>query len=249
MDNRYYDKVIGEMKDFFEENNFRAEDKVFKNDHVSVKIEYDEKAQTYNLLVAEIEEEKIGEYSVASVYLFDDSQLERDAAAVGIDFVDTLKKKLGIKSKRKTSSADIELPTTTKGSAVTINTLTSKLLAIYPNLKDTYKSEVEAKGKYLYLDFMMTYFAPQIRDTLENGAKKNIKKIIDMLTEMFIKGDSATSTAVVALLTSAIGKNEKRFLAAAEYMAECSSLISSVNNQISLLGKNKKFTEALKYKD
>ena len=85
MDNRYYDKVIGEMKDFFEENNFRAEDKVFKNDHVSVKIEYDEKAQTYNLLVAEIEEEKIGEYSVASVYLFDDSQLERDAAAVGID--------------------------------------------------------------------------------------------------------------------------------------------------------------------
>ena len=96
---------------------------------------------------------------------------------------------------------------------------------------------------------MTTYFVPEIRATLEAGNKKATKKLIDMLLEMFVQGDNATSTAVVALLSAAIGKNEERFKTAAEYMDECTSLITSINNMIPFLGKNKKFTKALKYSD
>ncbi len=249
MDNRYYGTVIGEMTAFFEENGFKEENGCFSNSKNSLKIEYDEQKQLYNLLMADIEDEKVGEYALLTSYLFDDSQLEKDAASVGIDFVDTLKKKLGVKTNRKTNAASVELPVALKGEAVTVTTLTSKLLAVYPGLKGTYKEETVAKGKYLYLDFMTTYFVPEIRATLESGNKKAIKKLVDMLVDMFITGDNATSTAVVAVLTAAIGKNEQRFIAATEYMSECSNLIASINNQIALLGKNKKFTEALKYKD
>lgn len=249
MDNRYYGTVIEEMTTFFEENGFKAEGDTFANEKVSVKIEYDEARQVYNLLAADIEDGKTGDYAIASSYLFDDSQLERDAVSVGIDFVDTLKKKLGVKAKRRVSTNGIELPTANKGDAVTVTTLTSKLLAVYPALKDKYKEEVEAKGKYLYLDFMTTYFVPEIRATLEAGNKKATKKLIDMLLEMFVQGDNATSTTVVALLSAAIGKNEERFKTAAEYMDECTSLITSINNMIPLLGKNNKFTKALKYSD
>lgn len=249
MDNRYYGSVIAEMNAFFEENGFKAVEDTFQNESLSVKIEYDESKQVYNLFVAEIAEGKVGEYTTASSYLFDDSQLERDAASVGMDFVDTLKGKLGIKAKRKTSAATVELPTASKGEAVTVTTLTSKLLAVYPAYKDTYKAEVEAKGKYLYLDFMTTYFVREIRGTLESGNKKSIKKLVDMLIEMFVRGDNATSTAVVGLLAAAIGKNEQRFIAATEYMDECSNLVTSINNMIPLLGKNKKLTKALKYTD
>ncbi|MBO7218162.1 MAG: hypothetical protein J6V50_05620, partial [Clostridia bacterium] len=150
MDNRYYGSVIAEMQNFFEENGFKESGDTFANEKFSVKIEYDEARQVYNLSLAEINDGKVGEYAVASSYLFDDSQFERDAASVGIDFVDTLKGKLGIKPTRR-QSAQVELPTATKGEAVTVTVLTSKLLAVYPALKDTYKAEVEAKGKYLYL--------------------------------------------------------------------------------------------------
>ena len=76
-----------------------------------------------------------------------------------------------------------------------------------------------------------------------------MKKLIETLMEIFIHGDSDTSTVVVAILVSAIGKNEARFRAATEHMEKCSNLIASINNQISLLGKNKKFTAAVKYID
>ncbi len=249
MDNRYYSTVIAEMEPFFEENGFKADGETFKNEAVSVKIEYDESKQIYNLLVAEFTDGALGEYSAASSYLFDDSQTQRDAASVGIDFVDTLKKKLGIKAKRKAAGLEVDLPTASKGSAVNVTALTSKLLAIYPSLKDTYKEEVEAKGKYLYLDFMTTYCVPEIRATLESGNKKTVKKLIDMMIEMFVQGDNATSTTVVAILAAAIGKNEERFIAATEHMGECTNLVASINNIIPLLGANKKFTKALKYQD
>ena len=76
-----------------------------------------------------------------------------------------------------------------------------------------------------------------------------MKKLVDMLVNLFVTGDNATSTAVIALLTSAIGKNEARFKAAVDHMADCQNLITCVNHQIALLGKNKKFTQALKYND
>lgn len=249
LDNRYYGSVIAEMKPFFEENGFKENDGVFANEKLAAKIDYDEEHQVYNLSLAEVTDGNVGEYVLATSYLFDDSQLERDAASVGIDFVDTLKKKLGVKAKRKAVASEIDLPTATKGEAVTVSTLTSKLLAIYPSQKDNYKAEVEAKGKYLYLDFMATYFVPEIRATLESGNKKNVKKLIDMMLEMFVQGDNATSTAVVAMLSAAIGKDEKRFIAATEHMDECTNLVTSINNMIPLLGKNKKFTAAIKYHD
>lgn len=249
MDNRFYGTVVAEMEGFFQANGFRALGDTFQNENISVKIEYDEARQVYNLKVAELADGNVGEYETASSYLFDDSQTQRDAESVGIDFVDTLKKKLGIKEKRRASGVEIDLPTANKGGAINVTSLTSKLLAIYPELKDIYKVEVETKGKYLYLDFMTTYCTPEIRKTLESNNKKNVKKLIDMMLEMFVRGDNATSTAVVALLAAAIGKNEQRFIAATEHMSECTNLVTSINNMIPLFGANKKFTKAMKYQD
>ncbi len=248
MDNRYYGTVINEMSAFFEEQGFKAQEDAFLNEKYSVMIEYDEARQVYNLKIAEIGENGTGEYALLTSYLFDDGQTERDAESVGIDFVDTLKKKLGIKGQKKGNYA-VELPTANKGDNITVTALTSKLLAVYPALKDTYKAEVDSKGKYLYLDFMTTYFVPEVRRTLESGNKKAVKKLVDMLIEMFVQGDNATSTAVVVLLSAAIGKNQDRFTVAVAHMDECTHLIAAVNNMIPLLGKDKKFTAAVKYQD
>ncbi|MBQ9977494.1 MAG: hypothetical protein IJP21_02755 [Clostridia bacterium] len=250
MENMFYDVVISEMQEFLSQNGFKEKDGKFANDKSCVSVKYDESRKVYTLLKADLDEEgKFGEEVEISAYLFDETHNKNDAACVAIDFVDTLKKELGVKSVRKNSAGAVDLPTASKGDAVTVNTLTTKLLSVYPQLRETYKTETAEKGKFLYLDFYMTHFVPEIRKTLEGGNKKAIKKLVDLLTNLFVTGDNATSTAVIALLTAAIGKEEARFKAAVEYMADCQNLITCINYQISLLGKNKKFTQALKYND
>lgn len=247
MENKFYEVVIGEMAAFFEENGFKEQNGVFANDLKALKVEYDQEKKLYKLFAADITEGEIGEYAVVSSFLFDDEHTKRDAVSVGIDFVDSARKALGVKAVRK-SAGETELPSANTPT-VTVATLTAKLLAIYPELKETYKTETAEKGKFLYLDFYTSYFVPEIRKTLETGAKKNIKKLIDMLCEMFVTGDKSVSTLVVVVLSAAIGKDAERFKTATDRMEDCPHLITAINNEIAVLAKNKKFQKAMKFTD
>lgn len=247
MENRYYDVVIEEMKSFLDGNGFKAKDGGFANNTKALKIEYDEAKQVYKLLCADINDGEAGEYAVISSYLFDEGQTKNDAISVGIDFVDSARKALGIKAVRKTAAGEAELPSANASNNVTVATLTAKLLANYPDLKETYKQETTAKGKYLYLDFCTTYFVPEIRKTLDSGNKKATKKLIDMLCEIFVAGDRASVNLVIALLSAAIGKDANRFKAATDRMESCPHLITAINNEIAVLAKNKKLQKALKF--
>lgn len=248
MDNRYYDAVIAEMSPFFEENGLKGDNGVFANDTKALKIEYDEARQVYNLLCADVTDGTAGEFSAISSFLFDDSQTEKDAASVGIDFIDSAKKVLGVKTKRKSISGEADLPSASS-ETVTVSVLVAKLLAVYPHLKDVYRDETAAKGKFLYLDFCTTYFLPEIRNTLDSGNKKAVKKLLDMLADIFVTGDKASSTLVTALLAAAVGKDEKRFALISEKLEDCPHLVTAVNNEILLLVKNKKFARAMKFND
>ena len=150
MENRYFDVIIAEMSAFFEQNGFTESEGLYKNDRKALKIEYDEGKQLYKLFAADVIDGQIGDFAEISSYLFDDSQTKNDAVSVGIDFVDSARKILGVKNTRRVGGA--ELPTA-NSNVVNVGTLTAKLLANYTDLKDTYKDEVEAKGKFLYLDF------------------------------------------------------------------------------------------------
>jgi hypothetical protein len=247
LENRYYDVILAEMQEFFDQNGFKEAEGIFSNGSKLIKIEYDEAKQIYKLLLSENTQGEEPQFSVISSYLFDDSQNKNDAVSVGIDFVDSAKKAMGIKSGRKAVAAEAELPSGNASHSITVATLTAKLLANYPDYKETYKQEVAAKGKFLYLDFCTTYFVPEIRKTLDSGNKKAIKKLIDMMCEIFVSGDRASVNLVLGLLTSAIGTNADRFKAAADRMGDCPYLVSSLNNEIAILAKNKKLQKALKY--
>ena len=243
MENRYYDVIIEEMGQFFADNGFVSKDGLMKNEQKAIKILFDDNKQVYNLLIADINEGEVGEFKTVSSYLFDETQTKNDAVSVAIDFVDSARKAMGIKTLSR-GGGTVDLPTAS-GNAVTVATLTAKLLAIYTDLKEVYKTEVDKKGKYLYLDFSARYFIPEIRKTLDENNKKAVKKLIDMLSEVFVSGDRASSTLVVAMLAGAIGKNAHRFKVATDKMQDCPHLITAVNNEINVLVKNKKFAKAI----
>ena len=234
------------MQSFLDENGFKSKDGVFVNDTKALKVEYDETSTLYKLLLADITENGIGEYTLCSSYLFDEHSNKSDAVAVGIDFVDEAKKALGIKTVRARASAT-ELPSANSSGTINVDVLTAKLLANYPDLKDSYKAYVDEKGKFLPLDFGTTYFVPEIRKTLDQNNKKAVKKLLDMFADVFVHGDHASTNLTIALLSSAIGTNAERFKAMTDRLTDCPLLINSINQEIAELAKNKKLQKALKF--
>ena len=245
MDNRYYDKVIEEMQPFFDEQGFKSEeDGSFKNDKKAVKVQYDESRQMYTLSAADIEDGNVGEYAEINAWLFDDSQNAKDASSVGIDFTASLRKSLGIKIKRA-AGAEVELPSFSKGGSITVTGFAKKMLDFFPVLKDEYKSHIAENGNFLYLNFFGEHLVPQIKSVLTSGNKKQIKKLFDLLDDLYVKGDKDTVNTIVAVLCAAAYNDEKVTAAVKEMLENDKHFLSSFENFLPVLPKSKKLLAAL----
>ena len=202
MDNRYYNSVVKEMQSLLDSQGFKADGDAFINENYAVKVEYNETKQMYILNMAEINEGEIGEYAVLSSWLFDDSQTERDAQSVGIDFTSDLRKKLGVKVQH-VGGVEVELPTASKTGAMTITGFAKKMLDVYPALKDSYKEHIAQFGNFLYLDFFGKFLVPNLKETFTKGTKKQVSKLYDVFEDAYVKGDKDTVNVLVAVLAAA----------------------------------------------
>ena len=247
MDNRYYDSVIKEMKPFFDEAGFvLREGGFFLAETKAAKVEYNEGSQSYELLVADVEEGNVGEFSKITSWLFDDSQTEKDAESVGIDFVDTLRKNMGIKVKRTATGTNIELPSASKSGSMDIGGFAKKVLDVFPAFKDEYKAHVAKYGNFLYMSFFADTLVPQIKGILTEGNKKSLKKLYDLLDTAYNTGNGETSNIVVASISAAVCKDEDLKAKAMEFLGEDKHLKNSVTAFIPVLLKDKKLAEAFK---
>ncbi len=238
MDKKYFDAIIGEMQVLLDGQKFVKDGDIYKNDRKALKIEYNEQSKQFVLMVAEVENEEISEFSAVSSWLFDETQTERDALAVGVDFADTLRAQLGVKKER--TAATVDLPIADKGDTATISALTQKLLATFPQFKESYKASVQKYNKFLHLDFFAENFIPAIKQLMETGTKKQHKKLFDMLSDMYNTGNGETTDAVVAIICAAIYENEKGAQIFSEQTAENKHLAAAVREFSKVLAKNKK---------
>ena len=245
LDNRYYDKVIGEMQSFLDEHGFKPVDDCFENENKKIAVKYNEEKQTYSLFVATKDDEgNFGEMSIINSWLFDDSQNAKDAASVGIDFTVSLRKELGIKLKR-INDGNVELPTATKSGNMTVTGFTKKMLDVFPILKDEYKNHITVYGNFLYLNFFGEHLVPQYKSLFNNGTKKQIKKLYDVLEDAYVKGDKDTVNVMVALLTAAAYNDEKSNTAIVEMLSDNQHFLQSYQNFLPILPKSKKLFKAL----
>lgn len=247
MDEKCYKAVISEMQVLLDGQKFIAQDSIFVNDTKAVKVWYDETTKCFNLSVAPVVSGDIGEFAIISNWLFDENQTEKDASAVGVDFADTLRANLGLKKAVSRGTADVTLPVAEKGDEVNVLTLTQKLLAVFPEKKEKYKETVAKDGKYLYVEFLMKEFVPEIMSMLANESanKKQLKKLFDMLSEMYVEGDSVTADMIVAVICAAVYGNQGYRETAEKYYADNKHLKNCVNELSAELKKNKKLRKAL----
>lgn len=246
MDNRYYENVIAEMKGFIDENSFKENDGVFINEKKAFSVKYDEEKQFYILSVADVEDGTAGEYRNINSWLFDDSQTAKDAVSVGIDFVSSLRKELGIKPTRRNANLNaIDMPTASKGDVIDISGFTKKILDVFPTLKDLYKEHVSVYGNFLYINFFGEHLVPILKNLFETGSKKQIKKFYDILENAYIKGNKETVNISVAVICAAANGSETATAAVREMLSENTHFLSSFNSFLPVFAKNKKLTDAL----
>ncbi len=243
MDKKYFDVVLSEMQVLLDGQKFSESDGIYKNDQKALKIEYNEESKQFVLFIAEVTDGEVGDFAVASSWLFDETQTERDAAAVGVDFADTLREKLGVKKTK--AAASVDLPVADKSDTASISALTQKLLAIFPQFKETYKASVQKYNKFLYLDFYIENFVPAIKQQLESGTKKQNKKLFDMLSEIYNTGNGETTDAVVAIICAATYGDDAKLSLVNEHIAENQHLKMAIRQFTAVLAKNKKLQLAL----
>lgn len=246
MDNKYFENVISEMKPFLDENGFKkANDGTFTNDKKSVKVLYDDDKQMFKLFVAEIEEENIGEYVELNAWLFDDTQNARDAESVGLDFVNSLRKSLGIKIQRRANTDGIDLPTASKSDSMDIPGFAKKMLDFFPELKDSYKDHIATYGNFLYLNFFGEFLVPKVKELFLTNNKKQVKKFNAVLEDAYVKGTSDTINVTIAVLAAAAYENTDVDTAIKEMLAENSHFAMAYNTFKPIFVKNKKLKTAL----
>ena len=229
------------MEPLLSEQGFKAgENGEFSNDTKKVLVAYDEEKQMYRFSIADID----GDYKEVSAWLFDDSQNAKDAASVGIDFAATLRKELGITSKR-VGNNNIELPSASKSGNMTVTGFAKKMLDVYPTMKEEYKEHIAVYGNFLYINFFGESLVPNLKNTFENGSKKQIKKLYDVFEDAYLKGDKDTVNILVAVLCAAAYKNENITAAIREMLEVDKHFLASFDNLLPIIHKNKKLANAL----
>ncbi|MBR7071381.1 MAG: hypothetical protein IKI29_04385 [Clostridia bacterium] len=245
MDNRYDNQVLEEMKPVFDEQGFTArQDGSFQNEKKAYRVSYDASRQMYVLQAAEVTDGTVGDFAEVSAWLFDDSQTEKDAHSVGIDFAATVREQLGVRVKRAAGAA-VDLPTAEKNGALTVSGFTKKVLDIYPQFKEDYKSHVAVYGNFLYLDFFGKTLVPQMRTVLTENNKKSVKKLIELVSGAYMQGDRETANVAVALLTAASFEHPDCAAALTEALTEQTVLKSAYEAFIPMFARNKALRTAL----
>ena len=246
VDNKYIDKVTGEMSGFLSEQGFKLGDgNVFTGEKKAFKVEYNEEKQMYILFAADIEEGKTGEFSQVDAWLFDDSQNAKDAESVGIDFTATARKILGIKIKRSSADIDVALPSMNKSGSITVTGFTKKLLDIFPTLKEEYKQHVAENGNFLYLHFLGEKVAPLIKGVMLENNKKQVKKIYDLLADIYVHGDKEAVNAELALLCAAAYDDETVENNIYEMLCENTHFLQGFGNLLISFKANKKLKNTM----
>ena len=228
------------MTPFFEEQGFKeVKNGEYKNEACAVKVYYDEARQMYVLSVAGEE----GDYAEISSWLFDDSQSERDAGSVGIDFTETLREKLGVKKNARAERL-IDMPTAQKDGA-DIATFSKKMLDVYPALKEPYRAHIAKYGNFLYLNFFGEHLVPLVRAALTAGDKKAVKKVFSVFESTYITGDKDTVNAMLAVIAAAVAEDPAAEEGLRAALAENAHMLKAVSELAPRIKKNKKLSAAL----
>lgn len=196
---------------------FKGENKALKIEHFNNKISLHG--------VSKEGEINASDYSQLSLSLLDaESADAKDVKYVVNEFSDTLIECFGTKAQKPVKS---KLPTpvskaAAKSGSVSYdpNTLANRFTAIYPELREEYKTNCEKYGQFLAEDFFMNHGTPIVLETIKENNPQKMKKLFNLLNDIYEDGTNETQSLIAVTILGAMNNDQEMLANCVDYMCE-----------------------------
>ena len=138
---------------------------------------------------------------------------ERDIKSLCNEIIDTVVTSHGKKAKQAVKKAPqtISKSAAKNGTAYDANTLASRIVALYPELKDAYKENFQKYDEFLGEDFFVNHGNACIMNTIRSNDAQQLKKLFKILSEIYENGSNDVQDLVVVTILGEID-NDKALL-------------------------------------
>jgi hypothetical protein len=99
------------------------------------------------------------------------------------------------------------------------NTLASRLTAPYPELKEPYKENLDRYGEFYGEEFFVEH-APVIIRTIRNRDKQQLKKVFNILNDIYENGSSDVQGLIAVTILGEMDNDPQLIETACEYMSD-----------------------------
>jgi len=183
-------------------------------------------------------------YDRLSVCLLDmEEYTEKDVAYIINEFTESVTEKFGEKGyKLRNASGKGIIPVSrsaAKSGAMSYdpNTLANRLIGVYPELKDCYRQNIDSYGDFLPEDFFISHANNCIIHTLRENNAQKVKKLFNILGEIYEDGTNEVQSLIVVTIFGAAGSDAKLFKVILDNIGD--SMLEPVVEVNKILSKSK----------
>ncbi len=161
-----------------------------------------------------------------SASLFDENSDDRDIKYAVNDCAETLGEKFGTKApvakkaQQSKAAQTVSKAAVKNGSFYDPNTLASKLCLVFPELRPYYKDNLARYGEFLSEEFFTKYGTKKIIDTIKQNDPQTMKKLFQVLNEIYEDGTNDTQSLVAVTILGELGNDQILLARCVDYMSE-----------------------------
>ena len=178
---------------------------------------------SHDNLLDVMEKVEDGEFAKTESSLLDlESFEERDIKSLCNEITDTVVTSHGKKAKQATKKAPqtISKSAAKNGTAYDANTLASRIVTLYPELKDAYKENFQKYDEFLGEDFFVNHGNAYIMQTIRSNDSQQLKKLFKILSEIYENGSNDVQDLVVVTILGEIDNDKELLEKCREYITD-----------------------------
>lgn len=125
---------------------------------------------------------------------------ERDVKSLGNEINELLEERYTKKTKIVSKSKNVQTVSkaAARSGALAYDpvTLATKLAALYPEIKENIKINIDTYGEFLCEDYFMTYVAPRALQTIRSNDPQKMKKLFNILGDIYEDGTNEVQSLI-----------------------------------------------------
>lgn len=140
------------------------------------------------------------EWKTMATWMFNpETDTEKEAKSIGNDFADAVRTPTAIKRQKTTKKKAKSGENSTDPIF-----LSKRLVTLFPELKEEIKEEEDSYYPFRGVTFANEHICPKVNDLIKKGSKKDIEKLMQILSNQYSNGNIDTRSIVTIVILNSI---------------------------------------------